>query len=765
MTRHGVLAGMALAVCATAPATAHAGTAAIITTVVGGPGNGSVTSVATRPCGILVHGTVMYVADSFWRVVRRVDLSTGTSTVMAGDGSEGDGPDGIPATKAQFNEPCSLALDHSGNLYIADTGNNRVRRVGTDGTLTTLAGTGAFSHSGDGGPATQAAIAAPTGLCLDAFGHLDVVEHGQSTVRSIDLSTGVITTIAGEAGNPGFSGDGGPATAAQLDYPQDISCASDGTLYVADSGSFRVREISTSGVISTLAGNGNQGSTGDGGPSTSAEVGYMYGIAAGASGDVYLSDSPFNRVRLIRNGVITTVVGDGTPGYSGDGGVPSSAEVNNPSGLSYDNGVLYVADEYNQRVRAVSSLITTVSGNGTIAWGGDGGPATDAQLRGPADVALGGDGSMYIADAFNDRVRRVSPEGIVTTFAGNGLDPGVDPSGSIGDGGPATQAMLYSPQGVAVGPDGSVYVAEMLGARVRRIAPDGTITTYAGDGKAGFSGDGGPASAAEIEFPIGIAVNRAGDLYIADSFNNRVRVVAHDTGTISTFAGGAPTLNTVLRSQACSYDNGLSGTDTELIGPARLTFDSAGNLYVSDYGNNRVRRYTPAGAVTTVAGDCQAGETGDGGPATSADLQGPTGLAVDGSGNLYISDNGNDCIRLVNPEGIISVYAGVCEAGYRRAFAKYGGDGGPALQAQMSFPQGLALDVRGRLLMSDYGNGRVRLIDSGPAAALPEMPPLAGLPIACLAFAAIAEKRRRRPTQMVDRPMRRRPWCRGNRRR
>ena len=339
-------------------------------------------------------------------------------------------------------------------------------------------------------------------------------------------------------------------------------------------------------------------------------------------------------------GTITTVAGTGYGGFSGDGGSATSAGLNVPTGVAvYGPGILYIADFYNDRVRRVdlAGVITTVAGTGSTGFSGDGGLATSARLSGPGVVAVDAVGNLYIADRGNDRVRRVDAEtGVITTVAGTGS------RGFSGDGGPATSAELNDPVGVVVDGVGNLYIADMRNHRVRRVdAETGVITTVAGTGSEGFSGDSGPAPSAELRFPSGVVVDGTGNLYIADEGEHRVRRVDL-AGVITTVAGTG--------SEGFSGDSGPA-TSAELAFPSGVAVDSAGNLYIADDGNHRVRRVDLTGTITTVAGTSSRGFSGDGGPATSAELDGPIGVAVDGAGNLYIAESYNHRVRRVEFRG------------------------------------------------------------------------------------------------------------------
>ncbi|WP_338930531.1 NHL repeat-containing protein [Streptomyces netropsis] len=336
------------------------------------------------------------------------------------------------------------------------------------------------------------------------------------------------------------------------------------------------------------------------------------------------------------------------------------------------------------------STITTVAGDGTAGFSGDDGPATAARLRCPFGVAPAADGSLYIADYQNHRVRVVGPDGVITTVAGDGT------KAYGGDGGPARAAHLMDPAGVALDGRGNVYIADRSNQRVRRVGPDGVITTVAGDGTPGFGGDGGPATAASLNFPHAMAVDGAGNLYIADDYNHRVRKVGPD-GIITTVAGNG--------ADGFGGDGGPA-TDASLHFPHAVAFDGGGNLYIADRYNYRVRKVGPDGIITTVAGNGTIGFSGDGGPAVTAALNLPQCVVVDGIGNLYISDYGNERVRRVDTDGIITTVAGGGAKGY-------GGDGGPAPLAMLDQPLGIAVDVTGELYIADFGNHRVRKVSGG----------------------------------------------------
>ena len=345
--------------------------------------------------------------------------AAGDITTVAGTGVEGFNGDGIVATSGQLRFPSRVAVDSSGNLFIADQINHRIRRVdASSGIITTVAGNGNRGDGGDGGPATSAKLFGPTGVAVDASGNLFIADRINSRIRLVDGVTGIITTVAGSGtiGDCGSDGDGGPATAAELCHPSGVVVDASGILFIADTGTHRVRKVDASGIITTVAGNGIQGDGGDGGPATSAKLFGPTGVAVDAWGNLFIADRINSRIRLVDGvtGMITTVAGSGTTGdcgFDGDGGPATAAELCNPSGVVVDaSGNFFIADRANSRIRlveGVTGIITTVAGNGNQGDGGDGGPDTSISLNRPFGVALDALGNLFIADTDNHRIRRV----------------------------------------------------------------------------------------------------------------------------------------------------------------------------------------------------------------------------------------------------------------------------------------------------------------------------------------------------------------------
>jgi len=332
-------------------------------------------------------------------------------------------------------------------------------------------------------------------------------------------------------------------------------------------------------------------------------------------------------------------------------------------------------------------IISTIAGNGTSGYAGDGGIATSAEINSPYGVAVDGSRNIYIADTGNDVIRKVDSTGKITTIAGTGVQ------GYNGDGGQATSATLYSPTRAVADQAGNIYIADFYNNRIRKVDTSGIITTVAGIGTAGYSGDGGPATAAELYWPYAVAVDNLSNIYIADSVNNRIRKV-DASGTINTIAGtGFPGV----------LGDGGPATAAQVNEPEDVAVDNTGNVYIADYGNSKIRKINTSGVISTIAGTGSPGYGGDNGPAISAILNLPTGVAADNAGNVYIADYQNNRIRKVDTSGTIATIAGTGTAGYS-------GDGGPPTSAAINWPEEVAIDTTGNVYIADYNNMRIREI-------------------------------------------------------
>ena len=618
--------------------------------------------------------------------VLRSDAATGALTLVAGNGTYGFSGDNGAATGAQLASPKGLAVDSAGNLFIADTGNQCIRKV-TNGVITTVAGNGTYGFSGDNGPAANAGLSTPYGVAVDSAGSLYIADTNNNRIRKV--TDGVIGTVAGN-GTYGFGGDNGAATSAELRSPQGLAVDSAGNLFIADAGNQRIRKVS-GGTIATVAGNGivNGGTSnfsGDGGPATSAQLWNPLGVAVDSAGNLYIADTGNQRIRKVSGGVITTVAGTGGSGFSGDAGPATSAELWTPDGVAVDTaGSLYIADDGNGRIRKVSGgVIATLAGGGAAT--APDGPAAGARLSNVQGLAMGSPGSLYLAAGYLLKLSN----GTISTVAG----------------GPAASAQLNA-AGVAVDTAGNLYIADYTNEVVRKVS-GGVITTVAGNGTAaqGASlslGDSGPATSAHLFGPTGVAVDSAGNLYIADAGGDRIRKVSN--GVITTIAGGGPGLG----------DN-VPATSVQLNFPAGVAVDQAGTtVYIADTDDNRVRKISN-GIIAAVAGNGITGYSGQSGAATDAELNSPYAVAVDSAGNLFIADYGNHAIRKVTNE-IISTVAG-------NGMQGFSGDGGLATNAEMSYPQGIAVDSAGNLYVADTGNNRIRLLTPETAPAISSVSPV-----------------------------------------
>ncbi len=656
----------------------------------------------TYPAGVAVDTSGnAYVTDTASHRIRRIDATTGVITTVAGTGVGGARGDGGAATSAELNNPHGVAVDGRGNVFVADTDNHEVRRIdAATGDITTVAGTGAEGDSGDGGAATSAQLASPYGVAVDGLGNVFVADTSNHRLRRIDATTGVITTLAG-TGFPGYGGDGAAASSALLGSPSGLAVDARGDVFVADTDNHRVRRIdATSGVITTVVGTGASGYSGDGEAATSTTLWSPLGVALDANGNLFVADTENQRLRRIdaATGLTTTVAGDGGWGFAGDGGPAADAQMRSPYGVAVDHaGHVYVADTFNHRLRrvdATTGLIATVAGVGIAGTSRDGGAATSAPLATPYGLATDALGNLLVVDTYMFRLRRIdAATGVISTLAGTGT------YGSAGDGGPATEAQLASPRGVAVDPAGNLYIADGDNHRVRRIdAATGVITTIAGTGTLGDIGDGGPATDAQLRYPFGVAVDGLGNVFVVDRESHRLRRIDAVTGVITTVAGTGI---------AGDVGDGGAASNAQLDEPSGVAVDDAGNVYVADALNSRIRRIDGVtGDIATVAGTGTAGFSGDGGPAASAQLRRPRGLTLTATGDLLVADSDNQRIRRVDAvTGVISTVAG------SGAFA-YGGDGGPATSAQFRAPLGVAVDALGHVFVADASNLCVRRIDA-----------------------------------------------------
>jgi len=677
----------------------------IITTAIGGGPNNmpAIDANLYTPYAVAVDASGnFYIASYNQHRIFKVS-TTGTLTVVAGSGALGYAGDGVVggAANANLYHPVALAVDGSGNVYIADQYNCVVRKVDTANTITTIAGiAGACTFGGDGGKGTLANLYYPSGVAVDSSGNLYIGDNNNCRVRKVVLATNIITTFAG-SGTCGYTGDGGSATAAQLYTPQGVAVDTAGNVYIADTTNYVIRKVTKStGKISTVAGNHTGGFTGDGGLATSAEINQVFQLAVNGAGTVVTIADYYNqRVRQFTvGGNINTVAGTGTAGFSGDGAAATSAQLYYPEGVAVTSaGTVYIGDSNNYRIRqfTVGGNIATVAGNGspTVETLLNNAAPLGVVLQYPYGITADSSKNIYVAESHNFMVRElVHSSNLVDFFAGNGT------YGYTGDGGAATSAELTYDYGVAKDSAGNVYIADSYNHIIRMVNSAGVISTFAGTPqRAGFNGDGGPATSAFLYYPNGVAVDSKGAVYIADYSNNVVRKVT--AGTITTIAGigGRP---------GYSGDGGVA-TAALLYSPTAVAVDPLGNVYIADYNNCRVREISAVtGIITTVAGNGACTFSGDG-IAVESSIGYPQGIAVDANGNFFIGDYFQR-VRWVNPGGFMTTIAGNGTGGYT-------GDGGLATSSELYEPTGIALDSSGNILISDYNNLRVRSVSAFPA--------------------------------------------------
>jgi uncharacterized protein (TIGR03437 family) len=649
--------------------------------------------------------------------------------------------DGKPALQGHLSTPYSVAFDRQGNLFFSDAGLNMVLKMDTTGVVSIVAGNGLQRFAGDGGPARAASLASPWGVALDAAGDLFIADSGNNLVRKVDTK-GVITTVAG--GGPAYPNDGNPATQAQLNQPTGLALDPSGNLLIGERSGQRVRKVNVAGIISTIAGTGANGFSGDGGPAVNASFANAQALAVAPDGTIFVADANNGRVRKIDlNGIITTIAGGGND-PNGTGGPATSIYMNRVSGLALDSqGNIYLTEDAGIRARRISpqGIVTNIAGTGVAGFSGDGGPAIQAKFNSMFGIALDAAGNVYITDRLNGRLRRVDATGTVNTVAGLGR--------YLGDAGPAVKAVLAGPDksgtgDIAVDAQGNLYIADTANERIRKVTPDGQINTVAGTGFLGPGTDGVQATASNLQDPGGVAVDPQGNLLIGDKNNAELRKVAAD-GTISTLVSGpdasfvshiavdpsgniyysvfqgtcqctvkklspSGALSTIVSSNAPAFSGDGGPAASASVGTVGgLAVDASGNLYLADTYANRVRRVNPQGIISTAAGTGRYGDSGDGGAALNATLSlFASGLAVDAAGNLYVSTAAR--VRQVGTDGIIRPWAGGSTFGFA-------GDGGPAISAAFAGPSSLALTPQGNLYVFDLGNRRVRLVQAagGPS--------------------------------------------------
>ncbi len=657
-------------------------------------GAGSDARFNTPTCVAADASGNLYVGDTVNYTVRKI-TPAGVVTTLAGLAGTRGTTDGA-GTGARFSSIYGITVGPSGDVFVSDYDNHTIRRVTPAGVVTTFAGAPGQSGTSDG-TGGAARFRNPVGLAFDADGNLFVVDRGNRTIRKI-TSAAVVSTFAGLAGVGGTAD--GAGTNARFNALSSLTMDAAGTLYVTDSSNANVRKISPAGDVTTLAGlAGSTGSTN--GTGTGALFYLPNGIAVDGSGNVFVADTGNETIRRITAaGAVTTFAGS-TSGIGNADGTGSSAKFFRPYGLCTDSrGNLYVADAENESVRKITSagVVTTVAGSGG-SFGAVDGTGTAARFNFPAAIALDHTGNVFVTDSVNATVRKISPAGVTTIFAGAS---GIPPGSATSLDGVGTEARFVFPFGLGVDAADNLYVVDTIYGVIRRITPGAAVTTIAGQGAFATGSADGTGSAARFNSPRGAATDRDGNTYVADYTNHTIRKVT-PAGVVTTLAGlaGVP-----------GNANGFSSA-ARFTGPTGVAVDTDGNVYVAEYGANTIRKITTDGIVSTLAG--LAGFTGSAdGVGSAARFYGPTGLAVDRAGNVFVADSNNSLIRKITPGGSVTTVGGQLPAGPSESAD------GPGATARFSSPTSVALDASEALYVVDSLNNRIvkGVLDTMPAIAV-----------------------------------------------
>jgi sugar lactone lactonase YvrE len=708
--------------------------AGVVTTVAGstaGVTDGTGTNAQFNgPYGLAVDANGdIYVSDFYNHLIRKV-TPAGVVTTLAGSGAPGSA-DGTGAD-AYFNYPGKLSISSNGDIYVSEPNNQLIRKVTPLGVVTTVAmatptalkiysdilhftnntsiqtitGSRSFATmsitdytssisivqttnliagipnlaGSNNGTSRGAAFNTPNNITSGPDGNFYVADTQNHCIRKV-TPAGIVTTFVGLPGNLGFYNDTG--TNATFNGPRDIAFGPDGNMYVADQYNHAIRKVTLAGVVTTLAGGGIGGS--NDGTGTQAYFHLPAGLAVGPDGNIYVADRNNNRIRKITpGGDVTTFAGSGA---GGDGnGTGTDAEFAYPEGLAFDtSGNIYVADSVNHSIRKVTpaGVVTTLAGN-PVSPGPEDGTGTDAHFLYPYDVAIGPDGNIYVADQANQLIRKITPGGVVTTIAGT-------PGATGFTDGTGTNANFWNPSGLTVAANGDIYVADTGSSLIRKVTPGGVVSRFAGSPQFNAHVDGDSSIRATFYVIRDFAITQNGDIYVADTYNHCIRKIS-SSGVVTTLAGNPGVYG--------AADG--TGTNAQFYNPYSLTVDAYGNIYVADQANHSIRKITPGGVVTTLAGNPVSVGPVDG-TGTNATFNNPSGLAIGPDGNIYVADQGNQLIRKITPGGVVTTLAG-------SPTGVYGAADGTGTDATFWTPSALVVDANGNIYVADTGSNLIRKV-------------------------------------------------------
>jgi sugar lactone lactonase YvrE len=626
-------------------------------------------TVKTQPSGPVQACTATNDSGTVGSVgVASITVNCGPLALVAG-GLGGQGSIDGKGTAARFSSPSGVASDAAGNVYVADQGNRTIRKITADGVVSTLVGAAGQAGSADGS-GSVARFKAPAAVAIDSAGNLYVADPVDSTIRKI-TPVGVVSTLAGVAGQSGSTDDIGNSTGAgRFNEPYGVAVDSTGNVYVADFGNSAIRKITPTGSVSTYAGTaGNIGSANGVGPAAAFYL--PQGIATDSAGNVYVADTYNFAVRKITpDRTVTTLAG--TTHFSYPFGVAVDAAGNVYVGCE-DGTILEIST-----VGAVTTLAGTIN-----ALGSADGVGAAAQFSGTTGLATGSAGNVYVADVNNAEIRKITSTAVVSTLAGLAPQPGsTDGTGRI--------ARFNYPQGIAADAAGNMYVADNINSTIRKITAAGVVSTLAGVARKPGTSDSIPGPA-QFATPRGMAVDSTGNVYVADSGNVTIRKIT-SAGQVTTLAGTPGTTGS---------SNGTSATTATFGNPTGIAVDSAGNVYVADTGNNMVRKVS-GGQVTLLAGSTTGQPGSANGNGGSAGFKLPTAVATDSAGNVYVADSGNATIRKISPPGDVSTLAGTAGV--------LGSADGTGAAAQFGFPTAVVVDPAGNVYVADSDNDNIRKI-------------------------------------------------------